>query len=258
MTFKLTENGNGFKELTLKTDDFKKVLSSAAKEAEKLKGPIFNVAAWCTTMDSISNSVRQLQSACKSLTDAYAVQKQAETQLETVMRQRMNATDEQIQSIKDLCSAQQQLGVIGDEVQLAGAQQIATFLTQKRNLELLIPAMNNLLAQQKGLNATGQDAVTIGNLIGKAMQGQSSALRRVGITFDEAQEKVLKFGTESERAAMVAEIITTNVGEMNHALAQTDMFCGIWCCGQRRCRRLIIYSNKFRNFAVEMEHGRLC
>lgn len=223
MTFKLTESGDGFKELTLKTADLQKVLESAAKESAKLREPVFNAAAWAATFDSISNSVRQLQSACKSLTDAYAVQKQAETQLETVMRQRMNATDEQIQSIKDLCSAQQQLGVIGDEVQLAGAQQIATFLTQKRNLELLIPAMNNLLAQQKGLNATGQDAVTIGNLIGKAMQGQSSALRRVGITFDEAQEKVLKFGTESERAAMVAEIITANVGEMNRALAQTDI-----------------------------------
>lgn len=223
----LKESGNGFKELLMKTDDLKKVFASAAQEVDKLNKPIINVAAWATTLDSVGNTVRQLQSVCKELTDAYIAQKQAETQLETVMRQRMNATNEQIQGIKDLCSAQQQLGVIGDEVQLAGAQQIATFLTQKRNLELLIPAMNNLLAQQKGLNATGQDAVTIGNLIGKAMQGQSSALRRVGITFDEAQEKVLKFGTESERAAMVAEIITANVGEMNRALAQTDIFCGI-------------------------------
>lgn len=158
----LKESGNGFKELLMKTDDLKKVFASAAQEVDKLNKPIINVAAWATTLDSVGNTVRQLQSVCKELTDAYIAQKQAETQLETVMRQRMNATDEQIQGIKDLCSAQQQLGVIGDEVQLAGAQQIATFLTQKRNLELLIPAMNNLLAQQKGLNATGQDAVTIG------------------------------------------------------------------------------------------------
>ena len=82
--------------------------------------------------------------------------------------------------------------------------------------------MNNLLAQQKGLNATTQDAVTVGNLMGKAMQGQTSALTRTGITFNEAQEKVMKFGSESERAAMLAEIITQNVGNMNAELAKTD------------------------------------
>ena len=54
------------------------------------------------------------------------------------------------------------------------------------------------------------------------MQGQTAALSRVGITFDEAQEKVLKYGTETEKAAMLAKIITANVGEMNTALADTE------------------------------------
>jgi hypothetical protein len=42
------------------------------------------------------------------------------------MRNTMGAREEDIQSIKDLCSEQQKLGVIGDEVQLAGAQKLAT------------------------------------------------------------------------------------------------------------------------------------
>jgi len=138
------------------------------------------------------------------------------------MQQRMGATAAEIQSIKDLASAQQELGVIGDEVQLSGAQQIATFLNEKASLETLLPAMNNLLAQQKGLSATTQDAISVGNLMGKVMQGQTSALTRVGITFDEAEEKVLKYGTESERAAMLAQVITNNVGNMNAQLAQTE------------------------------------
>ena len=156
------------------------------------------------------------------LTSAYQVQLVAETQIETIMRQRMAATDEQIQSIKNLCSAQQELGVIGDEVQLSGAQQMATFLQNKRSLDVLIPAMNNLVAQQNGLNATNQDAVSIGNMMGKAMQGQVEVLQRVGITFDESQKKVLQYGTESERAAMLAKVITQNVGNMNAELAKTD------------------------------------
>ena len=150
----------------------------------------------------------------------------AETQLQTIMRQRMGATDAEIQSVKDLCSAQQELGVIGDEVQLSGAQQMATFLQNKQSLDVLIPAMNNLVAQQNGLNATNQDAVSIGNMMGKAMQGQVEVLQRVGITFTDAQKQVLQFGNESERAAMLAQVITDNVGNMNAELAKTD--AGKW------------------------------
>lgn len=82
--------------------------------------------------------------------------------------------------------------------------------------------MNNLLAQQKGYDAAAGDAVTVANLMGKAMMGQTSALRRVGITFNEAQEAAIKNGNEQERAAMLAQIITDNVGQMNAALAKTD------------------------------------
>ena len=49
-----------------------------------------------------------------------SAQIEAETQLANNMRNTMSATDAEIKSIKKLCSAQQELGVIGDEVQLAG------------------------------------------------------------------------------------------------------------------------------------------
>ena len=99
---------------------------------------------------------------------------------------------------------------------------MATFLYQKSSLEVLIPAMNNLVAQQRGFSAEAGDAVNVANLMGKAMMGMTSALRRVGITFTEAQEAAIKNGNEQERAAMLAQIITDNVGEMNAALAKTD------------------------------------
>ncbi len=34
--------------------------------------------------------------------------------------------------------------------------------------------MNNLIAQQKGLNATSEDAVTIASMVGKAFMGLSA------------------------------------------------------------------------------------
>lgn len=222
ITFKLEGDDKTFRELTKDADGLKKAMSGVISEAGQLKGSVINFAALATGINAAQQSFSQLQGAMQGLADAYAVQETAEKKLETVMRQRMGATDAEIQSIKDLASAQQEIGVIGDEVQLSGAQQVATFLNEKSSIETLLPAMNNLLAQQKGLNATTGDAVSVANLMGKVMQGQTSALTRVGITFTEAQEKVLKYGTEAERAAMLAQVITDNVGNMNAELAQTD------------------------------------
>ena len=194
VTFKLDSDDKGFKDLANAAEGLKKVITSTVTEAQQLKGNVINFAALATGLEAAQRSFNQLHAGMKDLADAYAVQEVNETRLATVMQQRMGATAAEIQSIKDLASAQQELGVIGDEVQLSGAQQIATFLNEKASLETLLPAMNNLLAQQKGLSATTQDAISVGNLMGKVMQGQASALREVGITFSQAEENVLKYG----------------------------------------------------------------
>ena len=222
ITFKLDGDSKSFKDLAKDADGLKQVITSTLSEAQQLKGNVINFAALATGIDAAQRSFSQLHSGMKDLADAYAVQEVAETKLATVMQQRMGATDAEIQSIKELASAQQEIGVIGDEVQLSGAQQIATFLNEKASLETLIPAMNNLLAQQKGLNASTGDAVQVGNLMGKAMMGQVDALKRVGISFTEAEANVIKYGTEQERAAMLAQVIQNNVGDMNAELAATD------------------------------------
>lgn len=220
-TIKINSDG-GVKKVTADAKEVGKALSEVQEEAERAKQSVITWAQAAQAVDALQNSIAQLQGVLCDLTQAYQVQLVAETQLDTIMRQRMGSTDAEIQSVKQLCAAQQELGVIGDEVQMSGAQQMATFLKQKQSLEVLIPAMNNLIAQQDGLNATTQDAVSVGNMMGKAMQGQTEVLQRVGITFDETQKQVLQYGNESERAAMLAEVITANVGNMNAQLAKTD------------------------------------
>lgn len=148
-------------------------------------------------------------------------QNEAETKLGTIMQQRMGASPAEIQSIKTLATAQQGLGVIGDEVQLTGAQQLATFLNTSDALGILVPAMNNLAVQQKGVDVSTQDAINIGNMMGMVMQGQVGALDRLGVTFTEAQEKILQYGDEQERAAVLAQVITDHVGNMNEIMANT-------------------------------------
>ena len=223
ITFKLDGDAKGFKDLAKDAEGLKTIISNTVSQAQQLNTGAINFAAIATGIRQVQDSMGTLRDVLTDLTAGYNYAIEAETKLTTVMGQRMGATQKEIESIKELALAQREKGVIDDDVQLMGAQQIATFLSEAQSIETLLPAMNNLLAQQKGYSATGQDAVAIGNLMGKVMQGQVSALTRVGITFDEAEEKVLKYGTESERAAMLAQVITNNVGEMNAQLGATDV-----------------------------------
>lgn len=158
----------------------------------------------------------------KKSVDAAKETIEASTKLSAVLKNVKGVTDSQVESIKNYAGALQELGVVDGDVTISGMQQLGTYQLQAATLKTLMPGMNDLLAQQKGLNATSTDAVSIGNLMGKVMSGQVGALKKVGISFDKAQEKVLKHGTESEKAAMLAKVLQMNVGGVNKALAETD------------------------------------
>jgi hypothetical protein len=153
--------------------------------------------------------------------EIYKAQAVAETRLAAVMSNTMGAAKEEVASIVELAAAQQKLGVISSANQLTGAQELSTYLTKSENLKRLIPVMNDMLAQQYGLNATQEQAQNIATMLGKVMDGQVGALSRYGYKFDEAQEKILKYGTEAQRTATLIDVVSASVGGVNEALAKT-------------------------------------
>ena len=197
-------------------------LNASTQRANRFRDSMIKWSTISSTVGNVYSSLQNLTNIMGGYIAKANAATEAQTKLTTVMRQRMSATAEDVASVNAAVAAQTKLGVVGGTVQRSGLQQLATFASHKRTLTALLPAMNNLLTQQNGLNATSEDAVNIANLLGKALQGQTGALRRVGITFSETQEKALKAGNEGERAAMLAEIITQNVGNMNAELAKTD------------------------------------
>ena len=81
--------------------------------------------------------------------------------------------------------------------------------------------MNDMAVQQYGYNVTAEQAAGIATMLGKVMEGQTGALSRYGYYFSEAEQNILKYGNEAERAATLAKIVESSVGGMNQALAQT-------------------------------------
>lgn len=132
-----------------------------------------------------------------------------------------DAFETAMERIRKLTADQQRKGVIGDEIQIAGAQELARNVTQLSTLEKLIPVMNDLTAQQQGYNATQEGAVGNARMLGRALQGNIMLMERSGYQFTEAQKRVMKTGDEAQKAAVLAEVLSQKVGGVNEALANT-------------------------------------
>ncbi len=202
------------KQITGQTDEL-------GNAAERAKSKLAGIGRGIVMFNQALEVARKAADKMREFTEANRAQQEAEAKLAQVMRNTMGASNDEIASIKELASAQQKLGVIGDEVQLAGAQELGTYLSKADSLKKLMPVMNDMLAQQYGLNASQEQATQIASMMGNVMDGQVGALSRYGYKFDEAQEKLLKYGTEEERVATLAEVIGQSVGGMNEALANT-------------------------------------
>ncbi|MBR4562125.1 MAG: hypothetical protein IKO23_09440 [Bacteroidales bacterium] len=213
------EGSDSLKEVEMSADELAKAFVSVKDKVHELNEKLLNINQISQAFEQVGAVVQSLQSVMHDLTDTYAVQAQAEARLEQMMHNTMDATDDEIQSIKDLAAEQQKLGVIGDEVILSGAQELATYMQKKESLEALIPVMDDMIAQQYGYNASAESAVSVAQMMGKVFSGEVGALKRLGYTFDEAQEAILKYGTEEEKVATLTEVVGQIVEGTNAKLA---------------------------------------
>lgn len=219
--FTINIGGNAYRGVADLTDKVEGLNASASKTST-LFSRLSSVAFGLNNIFyAVGSVVRSVAGTMGSLEQASNAQQEATAKLTQVMRNMMGAADADTKSILDLASAQQALGVIGDEVQLAGAQELSTYLTKTSTLKRLMPVLNDMVAQQYGFNATQEQSVNIATMLGKVMDGQVGALSRYGYKFDEVQEKILKNGTEAERAATLYEVVESAVGGVNAALAAT-------------------------------------
>jgi len=158
----------------------------------------------------------------KQSIDAAKVQLKVEKMLETTMKRTSNASKEQIQAIKDEASALQNVGIIGDEVALAGANQLAIYGLKSDEIKKLMPNINDMIAKEKGFNGTQEDAVAMAEVIGKAMEGKTKGLLKYGVALTTSEEKMFKAMKKEERLEFIRNKLNKSIGGTNEALRQTD------------------------------------
>lgn len=192
----------------------KKITSSSEKVANKLKsiGQVGTVA-FGTLSVAIGGAI-----------STYQDQEKAEKRLEQIATQVTGATKEQIQEFKNLASATQQLGVVGDEVLIAGQSQIASFTKSSEVVKELTDDLADLAVATYGTNVSQEQSIQTANLLGKALQGNLGALTKTGILVSEDFKQAFESANnEQERAVILSQIIQDNYGGVNKAMRATSL-----------------------------------
>lgn len=115
----------------------------------------------------------------------------------------------------------QKIGVIGDEVTIAGQQQLMNYGLTTDQINKILPGMTNLLVKQKGLKATQEDAIAVAKLFGKVLAGNAGALKKQGILYTKAEENIFKNGTKAQKLATLTKLLNNNVRNLNREMTNS-------------------------------------
>ena len=211
---------NATKNVKTMDRELKKAGNSIKAFGNKVKNSVKTLAKWGAIGLGAFTAFATV--FAKQSIDAAKVQLKVEKMLETTMKRTSNASKEQIQAIKDEASALQNVGIIGDEVALAGANQLAIYGLKSDEIKKLMPNINDMIAKEKGFNGTQEDAVAMAEVIGKAMEGKTKGLLKYGVALTASEEKMFKAMKKEERLEFIRNKLNKSIGGTNEALRQTD------------------------------------
>lgn len=239
-------------------------LRKATLSVQKAFGDIKKFALGTLGVASVTMALGKLKDTMNECVD------KAKDQLEAELKLRNAVSNSAIYRNKDLKTQQrinhellneaswiQKIGVIGDEVTIAGQQQLMNYGLNSKQVQKLSATMGDLLVKQKGLKATQEDAVGVAKLMGKVLAGNAGALKKQGILYTKQEEKIFKNGTQAQRYALLVKLLDKNVGGLNRQMAQApegkiQQMNNLWGDMQERIgMRLIPYQAKFAEYAIK-------
>lgn len=214
--------------ITAITDDLKKGTEEAKQAVEDVKSTgektgksLKDVFKGVGKAIAAAFAVKAVIDFGKACWDAYNIQEQAELKLEQMMANN-GATEEQIQSIKDLASELQGLGVIGDEVAISGASVMAQFGATDTQIKKLLPATEDLAVAMYGVNVSQAQMESTSKAVMKAMDGQYGALEKMGVQLSDQEKAWLQTASAEERAQFISDKLNSTFGGMNETMANTS------------------------------------
>jgi len=173
-------------------------------------------------VDAIKEAASQVIDFGKESVAAYNESSVSMARLQNMMMNVKGTTLEQVKAMDELSESSEQKTTIDADAMRSGMSQLATFRLTYKQLKLLAPAYQDLITGTWGLKLNSDEAIDSANQLGKVFMGQTGALKRVGISFDKAEESVMRNGTAMQKTAMLAKVLEENYGGWAKKLASTD------------------------------------
>ena len=112
MSLKIESDGaEVIHKVSAEAGELAKVINDVTEAQTELNSQMINLNQLKQAWDNLYQGCQQVGGIMSDLSDAYNTQMMAEVKLDTIMKQRMDATDGMVESIKNLCSDRQKLGV---------------------------------------------------------------------------------------------------------------------------------------------------
>nr|DAY36141.1 MAG TPA: tail tape measure [Caudoviricetes sp.] len=211
---------NATKNVKTMDRELKKAGNSIKAFGNKVKAGMKSIAKWAAIGFGALTAAAGV--FIKQSIDAAKDKLKADKLLETNLMKQANASKEHIKMLKDEASALQDVGVVGDDVAVAGASRLAVFKMNADQIKKTMPILDDMIAYDKGLNGTQEDAIAIGELYGKAINGKVNALKKYGVVLTANEEKLFKVMSTEQRIEFINKKLEKSIGGTNKALRETD------------------------------------
>lgn len=212
------------------TGGLKQVSSALTSFDSGLKGTIGNLSQFKGALGALAvvGIAKGIKSFADDMYDAFKVQWLAEKNVNDALYSNMTARgesqkaiDDEVKAYKELASAQQQLGVIGDEVTLSGMAVMTQMGLTAKQVKDMTPLVQDLAVKQFGLNVSGEQYKQVSQSIASMVNMGKLTLQGYGIQVTDVERKQFKAMSASDRYAFVMNKLKNSVAGANEAMAQT-------------------------------------
>lgn len=149
--------------------------------------------------------VGAFQDSIRSAQEAQAVQ----NRLATLLRNTGGATEYQIGLLHQQARALEASTVVSADNVAVVQSQLATFDLHSSSIAQLTPAILDYVIAEKGASASADTFRSYTNGLAQALNGQFGSLTKVGFVLDDQTKRMIKSGTENERAAAIVKVLNS-------------------------------------------------
>jgi hypothetical protein len=182
-------------------------------------GEMFKAEAAWDVLKETTEKVIDFGKECVDAGDEASISFQ---RLKTLMTNVKGTTIENVSAVSELAEKISQKTVLDASALKYGQSQLASYQLTATQIKQLTPALADLAAAQYGVNASGEQLYNSANQIGKVFVGETGALKRAGISFSGAEEKIMKTGTAAQKTAELVKVLHENYGGLAESLTKTS------------------------------------